>query len=575
MFRHNDSHRQPSLFGVENQLSASKRKKLRNSWGGYFYREVFSQIDEHRFAVLFDAGNGRPNQGVNRLVSAILIQNGRGLTWQKLFEQMEFDMITRMALGLDEINEPIFCVATYANFRNRLLEHYASTGENLLEGLLDSLSEKQRKRLGLRTDVQRSDSFHALSNIVAYNRVQLLVEVLIRVHRILTDAQRQTLAAALEPYVSQPSRKFVYALERDAIPKTVEALADVYCCVERTLKDSCADDPVFQIFQRVLREHFVSAGDNLKPVPDKDIASDSLQSPDDPDATYGRKGHKSFRGQVVNVVETANPDNPVQLVTDVDVAANTTSDAQFVQRGAERWKGKTPDLDEMHTDGNYGSEENDKLLGKLKITHVQTGVKGRCAKVLIKIDEVDEEQQIYEVRCPKQSAVVEPTASRFKASFDGAVCDQCPLADDCPAIVRKNQTRAIYFTRAQALVSMRARRVKSLPKNRQQVRSNVEATVKEFTVGFNHKGKLKVRGAFSTLLYIFSAAIMVNFGRIMRHVSKEHPESTNRSRATSPLVDNCRALISFWHILRRHWSLRWILLNLISLFRSPSWPLAA
>jgi len=54
-------------------------------------------------------------------------------------------------------------------------------------------------------------------------------------------------------------------------------------------------------------------------------------------------------------------------------------------------------------------------------------------------------------------------------------------------------------------------------------RPNVEATVKEFTKSFNHKGKLKVRGLFKTMVYAHAMAISINFGRVWRYMA-ENPD---------------------------------------------------
>lgn len=62
--------------------------------------------------------------------------------------------------------------------------------------------------------------------------------------------------------------------------------------------------------------------------------------------------------------------------------------------------------------------------------------------------------------------------------------------------------------------------IESLPPERRKLRSNVEATVKEFTKPLNHKGNLKVRGLFKTMLYAYSMAIAINFGRVYRHMAR-------------------------------------------------------
>jgi hypothetical protein len=49
------------------------------------------------------------------------------------------------------------------------------------------------------------------------------------------------------------------------------------------------------------------------------------------------------------------------------------------------------------------------------------------------------------------------------------------------------------------------------PPGRRKLRPNVEAMV-------NHKGKLKVRGLFKTMVYAHAMAISINFGRVWRYI---------------------------------------------------------
>ena len=52
----------------------------------------------------------------------------------------------------------------------------------------------------------------------------------------------------------------------------------------------------------------------------------------------------------------------------------------------------------LHTDGGYGSEDNDRKFEELGITHIQTAVRGRKSKVDMTIEETTEGE--YEVSCP-------------------------------------------------------------------------------------------------------------------------------------------------------------------------------
>ena len=47
----------------------------------------------------------------------------------------------------------------------------------------------------------------------------------------------------------------------------------------------------------------------------------------------------------------------------------------------------------------------------------------------------------------------------------------------------------------------------------------MEATIKEFAKPLNHKGKLRIRGQFKTMIYACSMGISINFGRIHRYLA--------------------------------------------------------
>lgn len=60
----------------------------------------------------------------------------KGWTTEELFERIDFDLRTRTALGLHNLEDTPFCPATFFNFQNRLLNHFVTTGENLIEKTL-------------------------------------------------------------------------------------------------------------------------------------------------------------------------------------------------------------------------------------------------------------------------------------------------------------------------------------------------------------------------------------------------------------------------------------------------------
>ena len=520
MFRKNTSHLQSSLFGIASQLSEAKLKKLKKSKEYDFYRLIFCNINEKDFSQLYSDNSSRPNAPVNSLVASIILLYHNNWTTEKLFDHIDFDLLTRTAFGLDTLEDTPFCPATFFNFQNRLLSHFVETGQNLIERVFDSLTQEQLRTLKIKTNIQRSDSFMAMSNIRSYSRTQLLIEMLIRLHRVLSDEDKKLFNDILSPYTKQSSGQYIYNLERGSIPHEQEKLAQLYHRLYEALKESYKDVEVFSIFERVYTEHFTIVDEKITVKPPKELNGSTLQSPDDIDATYRKKRSEHYKGQSINVTETANPDNELELITDVTVRSNNTDDSELLNDRLETIVEKTPDLNELHTDGAYGSEANDKKMEELEITHVQTAVRGRKAEVSMEIKEVSDEE--YIVNCPYQSASSQKTKTRHKVCFDIEICKQCSLKSSCPA-KQQSDKRTYYFDRSDYLLGKRNRNIKLLPPERRKLRPNVEATVKEFTKPFNHKGKLRIRGLFKTMVYAHAMAISINFGRVWRYLD-ENPD---------------------------------------------------
>jgi hypothetical protein len=515
MFLENKAHLQQNLFGIENQLSKAKRKKLQTSTDAFFYELIYCNINEKDFAPLYSDTGSRPNAPVNALVSAIILYYKKVWTTDDLFDRIDFDLRTRTAFGLHDLEETPFCPATFFNFQNRLLKHFVETGENLIEKIFDSLTESQLKKLKIKTDIQRTDSFQAMSNIRSYSRTQLLVEVLIRLFRILSEHDKQTLKETFVPYINQTSSAFVYGLKRTDIPHELEKIAAIYHNLYQQLKPTYSDTEVFKIFERVYNEHFRIVSDKITVRDSKELTSSSLQSPDDIDATFRTKRDTNYHGQVVNIAETANPENPLNLITDIAVEANNVDDSTILNNRIDEIKAKHEDLNEMHTDGAYGSSDNDRKMIEHNVNHIQTAVRGRVAEVAMKIERIDSER--HQVSCPLQTAESQKTKTRFKACFDLNVCSTCQYAENCPAIIQNNY-RVFYFTEEMVEMQKRVHAIELLPLERRKIRPNIEATVKEYTKPFNHKGKLRIRGKFKTMLFAFAMSIGINFGRIFRYL---------------------------------------------------------
>lgn len=532
MFREHTEHGQNSLFGLPQQLSETRLKRLKNSMEATFYQLVFCKIPEEDFAVLYSDKGSRPNTPVNVLVAAEILKHAHGWTDEELMDDVRFNIKTRWALGMDELSEDPFCERTLNYFRKKLETYERETGVNLLERVFDHLTDDQLEVLNVKTGLQRMDSYQAMSNIRRCSRLELVIEVLQRLWRVMDEDDRNEWDERMKPWIEDDSDTLLYRMKPSEYETNLKALGGLYRDCYEVLKDTYGETRAFQAFERVYRDQFVVVEDKINVRDDDDLESDSLQSPDDPDATYRNKKGEGYRGQAVHVKETCAPNNPLQLINDVFVTPNNVDDSKGLKQRLKQRPERYEDIDELFVDGGYGSEDNDHLLNDMGIDMVQTGIRGRPPDVRLKITPIDD--QTYEVSCPNQTVCAQPTRKRHKAVFDPSVCNECSLASVCPTQVQK-QGRVYYFDEAQAQRSRRLNRLEKLPKEKQTLRNNVEATVKEFTVGFNHKGKLRTRGSFKTKMHAICTGIGINLGRIHRYLVKQKP--------TDGILEGLRGLI--------------------------------
>ncbi len=524
MFRPNKKHLQQELFGIVNTFPESLQKEILSSEEFAFYELIFTNINENDFSCLYSDIDSRPNAPVNVLVSALLLRERNSWTFEKLFRDIKFDSLTKVALGLHQWADIPFAPATLYNFMNRLVEHFTKTGENLLERVFDSLTSQQLKALQLRTNIQRTDSLQAQSNIRHYTRVQLLVELLLRIYRILTDEDKQRFTDIFAPYVKQTSGQFIYKLKASDIPHTLDKLGEVYHQIAQSLLPRYHDTEIFRIFERVYNEHFTVTEEKITIKQPEEMNSSSVQSPDDLDATYRRKNDTNYKGQSINIVETAHPDNPINLLTDIAVSPNNIDDSDVLQDRLPILKTKTLDLDELHCDGAYGSEDNDRVGEDLGVTFIQSAVRGQTSdSVPLTITQAESAEADYSVSCPTQEAQVLKTPKRYKAVFLRTICDTCPLQNECALRKTARGDRVYYFNHQEYLKKKRLAARHSLPLERQKLRPNVEASVFEFGRRMP-RGKLKVRGYFNTCMFAFATGIAINFGRIVRYLGSNRPK---------------------------------------------------
>ena len=285
MYQANKRHLQPLLISNVNDLPEKKRKRLTNSWAEDFYGNFFSRIDEDAFAVLYVAHPSRPNVPINWLVGLETLKAGFGWSDEELYDHFCFDLQVRYALGIHDLNESDFDLRSLYNFRQRLSQHMQVHGVNLLDHAFEQVTDEQIAAFKLKTGKQRMDSTFVASNIRQMGRLQLLVEVLQRVNRMLKESDQEIYGEGFAAYLKGHSGQYVYRMKGKDISAHLRQIGVFMQRLLVDLKEAYAEDPVYQVLERVFGEHYCLEGQRVLAKTGDQLSASSLQSPDDLEAT--------------------------------------------------------------------------------------------------------------------------------------------------------------------------------------------------------------------------------------------------------------------------------------------------
>jgi hypothetical protein len=545
MYRANKRHLQPALISSVQQLPQRQRERLEQSWAGVFYREVFCRLKEGAFAVLYAECPSRPNVPVNVLVGLEWLKSGFGWSDEELYDAFLYNVQVRYALGYHELGEGEFDLRTLYYFRQRLSHYMQEQGVNLLDQAFEQVTDEQLSAFALKTGQQRMDSTQVASNIRSQGRLQLLVAILQRMQRMLSEVDQARLAGVFEPYVQGHPGWYVYRLKKEEYASHIEQAGRVMQSLLAELKAGYGQRPEYQVLARVFGEHFRVVETQVQAKAQKELSACSLQSPDDWEATVRQKGNHLHQGYVANLTETCDPANALQLITKIQVAPNHADDSVLLQVAMPNLLQRTQ-LNTLYTDGGYGGPEEDRLLAESGVMALQTSLRGGRLnpEKLTLVDftfECDATNHPISVGCPQGQTVPVTLCAQGKgyvAKFAAATCQTCLFQQtgQCPA--RRRRRTPVYglnFTLNRLRLTLRRQRSARFMQTKQNLRAAIEATIRAVKHPFP-KGKLPVRGRFRIFYMLIGAAAMNNVRQIQRHLARLRAEV--RKKAESQAQDS-------------------------------------
>jgi hypothetical protein len=315
------------------------------------------------------------------------------------------------------------------------------------------------------------------------------------------------------------------------------------CAVGAALREQAPESEVLGLVERVLEEQYERGSDGeVKLRPEEEVRADSLQSPHDPDATYRVKSGTVYRGgYVVNVSETADPENPVQLITDLQVEPNQADDTALMEQSLDNQTARGIKVNQITVDGGYTGPKGEAACEKHKVVLRATRMRGGHSAP----DHWGWEEYTWEVKddgtpvsvtCPQGCQAMLQLGraeNRFLARFDAQRCATCPFfKTKCRVEERKRLPPTLYVTRRRIKVALQRQQLR--PEDA-SIRTVVESTVRSLKHAFPGS-KLPVRGLIRTRMVLYPAAMMVNLRRLHRYFAEMAEEASPGTAFSLSLV---------------------------------------
>lgn len=495
MFRKSDTSSQLDLFTNPSTIlppRAHKKYLDSNAWHNRFYSLVTSKIDEESFSVLFKTGNmGAPNVSIRVLIAMMILKEGFGCSDESLFEKCEFDLLSRRALGLENLNDVSPSLDTYYLLRRRICQYEQEHKVNLLEACFQQVTGEQVKMFKIQGDTVRMDSKQIGSNIAWYSRYVLIHKTLkqyIESHGV--SRLNPKLIRQIADLMQEDAQKIAYRSDSGIIQNRLNALGNlVYRIIVRIKADNSL------ILCRVFHEQFTVEKGIITPRENKDISAKSVQTPYDTDAEYRNKGGKKNKGYTTNITETTDEEGKPSLITDVQVKGSTAADNSFVQDSIENTQKVTgKNVRKLITDGAYQSKDNREYLENNDIEYIATGIQGKEPR----FDPIEEDGEITAF-LDKNTGKVIPATKTKEGKLRIKIEGKLPYR---------------YFTDQQMEALKQRKKLTQIPQEERNKRNNVEASIFQYCF-HTRNNKTRYRGLLKHKLYSYARCMWVNLMRIV------------------------------------------------------------
>lgn len=456
-FRQNQS-QQVTFSDAYWGLTDREKKALERSWAKVFAEDIFPNINEEPFEVLYSDKASRPNTPVNIIIGALIIKELFGISDDEVVESLMLDHRFQYALHTMSFDEQPLSDKSLSRFRIRCYDYETTHGVDLYHDCIRDLSHAIAKMMKIDGRIRRIDSTMIEANIRKLSRMELIYTCIAKLVRYLDKINANFDHERFDHYLDRDDyNRFIYHSRDDEVgERMLTLLSDADALIE-LCQGGYDDVTAYQLFSRCMSEQTIVDGSDrrLRTKEDGGMDSNTMQNPSDSDATFRQKAGKEHRGYTANIEESVGSTGSV--VTDYRFEKNNVSDDAMLK---EHFESLEPALEKilLTVDGAYASVENIELAAEKNIELVPTELKGEATDPIM-ADFKFNEDYTKVTECPAghapKSCSYNKITEQCMLSFDREQCVNCPFQDQCSpkifkrvakkAVSRKSVARAEYI----------------------------------------------------------------------------------------------------------------------------------
>ncbi len=519
MFKKSDEHKQLDAFSspIEYLKDSTMNYYLKNdSWHNQFRKQVVMRVDESTFSVLYTQITGAPNASIRVLIGMMILKEAHGWSDEQLFENCNFNLLTRSALGLMSLEDAVPVASTYYLFRHNLVKYSKEHGVDLYKKCQEQITASQILEFNVSGKQVRMDSKLLGSNIAWLSRYELIHETLRlfiaeREEFIYKKSLSKDEFSLIKSIQEETGNKVVYRSTKSEIDTRLIALGKLMYRFVVLFKSN--NYGKYKTLKTVFEQQYsLSKEKMVLPLENEKISAKSIQSPHDTDAHYRNKDGNKVKGYSTNITETC--DQPAQdgkpvlnLITDTQVEVVSTQDNSYLKPALTNAQEILPNnIEKVYTDGAYNSVENQEYCLNNDINLLLTAMQGAIPRYDITLDEQDNNYLIVIdnktgqiIQAQQVKTRKDPTQKKWK--------------------IKTEEGGYRYFDMESVRAATLRQKLKDIPIQETNIRNNVEATI--FQLGYHYSNdKSRYRGLAKHKLWAYFRSLWINFVRIMKYVTQ-------------------------------------------------------